>query len=106
MYSQFAPLVDRYLLTNIRKVVADADTFFDSAVLGDPDRWTQNVIERGVADEDNEADYEIIELVAKDAGEIAARRARMLREWESRFTQRPRSERRISSASGMDLLPL
>lgn len=85
MYEQFADLVDRYLITDIKFPVPDADTFFDNEWLGDPKRWTRNVLEQGTADGiNNDADYEIVEYIARDAAEIAARREKLIESWTSR----------------------
>lgn len=50
MYEQFSPFVDRYLITEIQKDVPDADTFFDSKLVGEVDNWTVKVLQRGQAD--------------------------------------------------------
>lgn len=93
MYEQFAALVDRYLITDIKMPVLDADTYFDPTWLGDDDRWTRRVLERGYADGvGNEADFEIVEYIAKDAAEIASRRNAILEKW------RVRSQRSLSAA--------
>ena len=39
IYEQFAPFVDRYLITLVEKEVPDGDTFFNQEPLGDPDAW-------------------------------------------------------------------
>lgn len=107
MYAQFAPMVDRYLITDIGIAVPDADTYFDSTILGEPDRWTRRVIASGRAnDVGDEADYEIVELIAKDAREIAARRQVMLNDWGNRLPTRARLARQASAGGRMDLLPL
>lgn len=107
MYEQFAPLVDRYLITNIRMLVPDADTFFDPTVLGDPDQWLRTVLESGKADgARDEADFEIVELISKNAAEVAARRDKILNRWQDRIPVKPRASRQATSSSRMDLLPL
>lgn len=75
MYNQFAPFVDRYLITVVNKRVRDADTFFNDAIMGDRASWSCNVIEEGRADgAGNEADYTIFEYIALDRVAVVRRR--------------------------------
>lgn len=78
MYEQFAPYVDRYLVTLIQKKVPEADTFFDEADLANPIIWSMKEIGGGKADGvHDEADFEIFEFV-KTASDAAHRRTMAL----------------------------
>lgn len=76
MYEQFAPYVDRYLITRVQKPVPSADTFFDEGMLGDPAGWDLQLVGGGVADgKDDEADFEIFEVSKLDPSSERRRRA-------------------------------
>ena len=75
MYEQFAPYVDRYLITLVQKDVPDGDTFFDQSFLGDPDAWQITELSKVGADSDNEAAFAIFEVLARDPQPFAERRA-------------------------------
>lgn len=66
MYAQFAPYVDRYLITLVEKDVPAGDTFFDQSFLGDPDRWEINQLRRVAAGPSDEAAFSIFEVLARD----------------------------------------
>lgn len=67
MYSQFAPLVDRYLITIVDKVVPDGDAFFDQRIIGDIENWEMQSVKSGVANADgDESNFSIFELVARN----------------------------------------
>lgn len=85
MYEQFAPFVDRYLITRIDKDVPEADAFFRSGWMGDQSDWNSQIIAEGKADGQNdEADFQIWELVPKDPRVIAARRAAAIEAYRRR----------------------
>lgn len=72
MYEQFAPYIDRYLVTEISKPVPDADSWFDSSVFGDTTQWSWKLVGSGLAnDQGDEADYKIYEAKSTKASEIA-----------------------------------
>ena len=78
IYRQFAPYVDRYLVTEVEKLVPDADAFFDERpILAAAGSWHQNLIKSGEADDvGDEASFRIMEYVARDGGKIASARER------------------------------
>lgn len=85
MYEQFAPYVDRYLITMIEKDVPNADTFFRETWLSDQGEWDQRLIAQGDADgEADEAGFAIWEFVAKSARAIAERRAEAIARYQQR----------------------
>lgn len=81
MYEQFSPLVDRYLITEVKKAVLDADTYFSPEIIGDPSEWNHKIRKVGKADGDkDEADFTIFELSSKDPGTYSARRQKIFDE--------------------------
>ena len=74
-YAQFAPLVDRYLITVVDKHVEDADAFLSEAIFGDEANWEKRVLGEypailGV----DEAPFAIYEWVAIDQAHRASMR--------------------------------
>jgi dihydrofolate reductase len=79
IYEQAAPYVDRYLVTEVRKPVPDADRFLSPALFGDLADWRIARIESGTAnDEGDEADFTIFEFLSRRPEAIAQRRAALL----------------------------
>ena len=75
LYEQFAPLVDRTLITIVHKAVPNGDAFFDQGILGDTQNWSVSQIGAGSANADgDEADYEIFEMLAKNPDQRYQRR--------------------------------
>lgn len=84
-YEQFAPLVDRYLITVVEKDVQDADAFLPEGVFGDPDHWTKKTIAEFPAVEGlDEVPFAIYEWTAKDSAERRSRRQAII----DRFTEK------------------
>lgn len=84
-YAQFAPLVDRYLITVVDKAVADADAFLSEEIFGDIDGWTKTTIaEHAATDGTDEAPFKIFEWKAKDAEERANLRAQIISDFQQR----------------------
>jgi dihydrofolate reductase len=85
MYEQFAPYVERYLITKIDKFVPDADTHFREEWLGDPSNWIVSLLEEGKADGDgNEADYKIYEYVSRESVLIRDKREAVFEQYKRR----------------------
>jgi dihydrofolate reductase len=94
MYDQFAPFVDRYLITLVDKVVPDGDTFFCPAF--DPSEWEKISLFAQSADVDNEASFTVFELRNRRSDEIKALRLQAIE--RARFASRaPLRESRPSS---------
>jgi len=76
IYAQFAPYVDRYLITEVRKPVENADSIVSPSLLGAVNDWAIARIESGSADEGagDEADFAIFSLTHRNADTIARRR--------------------------------
>lgn len=107
MYEQFAPFVDRYLITEIALTVTGADTFFNLPELEDSDRWVKKVIGGGRANPPrDEADYTIVEYVARDVGLAAERRREIVDSWRPRESRRGVQRTRWDASGDMLGLPL
>jgi dihydrofolate reductase len=75
VFRQFAPFVDRYLIVDVYKPVPDADAFFDPDIVGDLSNWTISPIAEGEAGGDDEADFRIFELNARNPDAFRVRRS-------------------------------
>ncbi|WP_158703060.1 dihydrofolate reductase [Allosphingosinicella vermicomposti] len=74
MYEQFAPYVDRYLITMVEKGVPNGDTFFDQGLLGNPDNWTLEKIGSAPQSSDDEAAFTIFEISSRTPDDFLKRR--------------------------------
>ena len=74
IYEQFAPFVDRYLITLVEKEVPDGDTFFNQEPLGDPDAWEIRPLLSCPASEADEADFTTFEVLARNPEQFRERR--------------------------------
>ena len=85
MYAQFAPYVDRYLITEIKKDVPDADTWFDGSALGSLADWDRTLLSEGKADGNgDEADFRILEFRSKNAAQIKQARDQKISDFFAR----------------------
>ena len=79
MYEQFAPLVDRYLITVVDKIVDDGDTFFRDSLIGDLLAWRRTEMMLGDANESgDEANFDIFQLVRGQNGDQRAKRQTLM----------------------------
>jgi dihydrofolate reductase len=85
MYEQFAPYVDRYLITEVRKAVPSADTFFRDSIIGDHRDWRWRTLYEGTADPSagDEADFRIFEAVAGDPSRFVQPRNEAIADFSS-----------------------
>lgn len=85
-YSQFAPYVDRYLITVVNSKFPDADAFFDQNILGDDNLWTKKEIDvdRVETESADEYEFQVFELLLKDASQVSARRAALISDHQER----------------------
>lgn len=84
MYEQFAPFVDRYLITKVDKSAPDADTFFSMEELGNSEMWDMNLVASGKANgTTDESDFSIFEFRRRDSSAVE-RRDSVLTRWQSR----------------------
>lgn len=80
MYEQYAPYVDRYLVTVVNKEVPDADTFFREAFFGDQSEWDLSYQGSVPESELDEAPFSIFELTSRRTDEVRERRVRAIEE--------------------------
>ena len=96
LYEQFAPFVDRYLVTLVEKEVPDGDTFFNQEALGDPDAWEIIPLLSCEPSEADEAAFTIFEVLArnpelfKDRRELAIEQGRAAAAGEAEAGSHPR----------------
>lgn len=71
-YEQFAPFVSRYLITVVESRFADADAFFNEAILGNDADWqhTELQVDRLPDANADEFCFSVYELTHRRAGEI------------------------------------
>lgn len=85
MYEQFLPFVDRYLVTEVKKKVPDADTFLPLPVTEEIEAWDRSVIKRGLADgSGDEADFTVWEFVHPNPSASRIRRAQAVAALDNR----------------------
>ena len=104
MYEQFAPFVDRYLVTIIDKDVPDGDAFFDQSLIRDPSTWEQIELKAGQPNAvGDEAAFSIFEYRIRDAeGRRSARQsACSLIERRSKVGTRRASARDVHLSDGL-----
>ncbi|WP_162814833.1 dihydrofolate reductase [Erythrobacter aureus] len=105
-YAQFAPFVDRYLITIVQAKFPDADAFFDQSILGDESLWARKEleVERVVAQGADEFEFQVFELRHKEAMDVAARRNALVSEHQERNhlhkPKRPLARGRSTTESG------
>lgn len=84
-YAQFAPYVDRYLVTVVDKEVVGADAFLSEDIFGDENAWDKAIISEHPAIEGvDEAPFAIFEWTAKDADVRAKLRAALIADVQQR----------------------
>ncbi|KYC32499.1 hypothetical protein A0J57_09470 [Sphingobium sp. 22B] len=85
-YKQFAPFVDRYLITMVDKYVPNADAFFDQKIFDDESNWELNLLDEvPLSSEEDEAPFKIFEMLHKRPLEVQARRAEVIKVYKSKF---------------------
>lgn len=86
IYQQFAPLVDRYLVTVVHGRFPDADAFFDEGVFGSEDVWERSevVVERFDEPSSDEFDFQVFEFKHKNAEQISSRREKIVTEFRAK----------------------
>ncbi|MBX7482326.1 dihydrofolate reductase [Qipengyuania qiaonensis] len=85
-YSQFAPYVDRYLLTIVNARFPLADAFFDQSIFGEESDWDRREleVERVPSEGADEFDFQVFELKHKASNEVEARRAKIVADFQRR----------------------
>ena len=100
MYEQFAPFVDRYLVTVIDKVVESGDAFFDHSIISNETDWNVEGIASGAANEQgDEANFEIFEVTSRHSEQRQALRLAKIKGWNSQCaaTHRRRAARETAT---------
>ncbi|RYE96718.1 MAG: diacylglycerol kinase [Oxalobacteraceae bacterium] len=97
MYSQFHDFVDRYLITIVDKPVADGDAFFDLSPFHQPSEWAVNRVVSRTQGENDEAPYEIFELISRHADDRRARREEAVTSMRAKRMDRASGTRRPRS---------
>jgi dihydrofolate reductase len=99
VYEQFAPYVDRYLITVVDKEVPDADAFLSDSIFGDPADWDKKTLaNHPMTDGIDEASFSVFEWVARDNDQRRALRDSLVYDYSSRITKRP-ARRRTTGTS-------
>lgn len=105
-YKQFAPFVDRYLITVVDAVFPNADAFFDQRVIGDEEIWDSREIEVEKVDGVGADEYEFrtIELILKNKAPAAQARAEAIDGFRRRnhFLQRKAVQAKFRSGANLD----
>jgi dihydrofolate reductase len=100
MYSQFHDVVDRYLITIVDKSVPDGDAFFDLSLFDQPSEWSVNRVVNRTQGENDEASYEIFELVSRQADERRVRREEAVASLRAKRIEKAGGTRRSRNAQG------
>jgi dihydrofolate reductase len=75
MYEQFVPYVDRYLITDVDKVVDNGDTYFSKEIFNPIENWKIDLKSEGFPNSDgDEAAFKTYELNAKSSTTYESRR--------------------------------
>jgi dihydrofolate reductase len=105
-FSEFAPFVDRYLLTIVNGNFPEADTFLDPKLLEPAEDWIRQevAIERFDDPEADEYEFTVLELRHRDPGKFCdARRAALAKYIESNhFLKRKALRERAKQGYGLD----
>ncbi|WP_209349166.1 dihydrofolate reductase [Pontixanthobacter sp. CEM42] len=100
-YGQFAPLVDRYLVTIVDYEVPDADAFLDPNILDTFEKWGPTLISETSASSDNdEHNFAIYEFCAPDHEERQAKRLELIDSFRSAI-KKPKNHKRAAKAPGL-----
>jgi len=89
MYEQFAPFVDRYLITDVEKIVENGDTFFRRALIGDPSLWSVTRVLSGDASfAGDESPFVTYELKLKDSSVVEKRKREIIQSYADRLLRK------------------
>lgn len=87
-YREFAPLVDRYLVTVVDHEVEDADAYLANDVLAEMRQWDRREIARYPSDPDrDDYSFSVYELVAPDAERRAVERETRIAKLRSKISR-------------------
>lgn len=106
IYEQFAPLVDRYLITIVEKAVPHADAFFRESIIGDLEQW--NVRELTDVRRDpaiDDSDFSIVLAEHKRSEVISQRRDQQVAEYQARLKPRHPARTRANGSENFRIAP-
>jgi dihydrofolate reductase len=85
-YKQFAPFVDRYLITIVSARFPNADAFFDQGIFGDEKLWEKCPVKVDRVDDaaGDEFEFQVFELRLRDPTIASERREALIGEQRSR----------------------
>ena len=85
-YRQFAPYVDRYLITVVGARFPNADAFFDQTILGDEREWAKAEVSVERVDQEgaDQFDFQVFELTHLDSAAVSERRSALLERFHAR----------------------
>ena len=83
-YTQFAPFVDRYLITIVNSRFADADAFFSEEVIGDDKTWVSRSLQVERAENGDEFDFTVVELTHRNPEMVREARRKMIADFEDK----------------------
>jgi dihydrofolate reductase len=90
-YKQFAPYVERYLITIVKKEVRDADAFFDESIFRLEDDWEWKKIDNiKWSPSVDDAEFDIFEVIHKRSLEIREKRNDVISEYLAKNPGRAR----------------
>ena len=101
-YSQFAPLVDRYLVTIVDHEVPQADAYVADDILSDLTKWSRDEIAKypaTVGQDDHP--FAVYEIWAPDADARATKRAELITSYRAKVakSQKPKAHKRNAPSS-------
>lgn len=93
-YKQFAPYVDRYLVTVVEKDVPDADAFFDQSIFSNEEDWNWRKIEEvKYSPDQDEVPFQVFEMLHKRPADISSAREELMADYVSRIFGRSKKGR-------------
>lgn len=99
-YSQFAPLVDRYLVTIVDYEVPGADAFLDESILASIQAWGPTKLSDTSAQEGiDEYAFSIYEVPAPDAEQRSAERTALIEQYAEQL-KRPKRRKPTKRGEG------
>jgi len=107
-YEQFAPYVDRYLVTEVDHIVPDADAYISESILGDIGNWNRSDVREFQAEAGKDQfSFSMYEVRADDTDERRELRRELFRQYSEQIRTKPgRSSYRRTSSSGAKQLSL
>ena len=85
-YSEFAPFVDRYLITVVKGRFPEADAYFNKEIFGEEGNWDlrEVEVERNTASDADDYDFHVIELLHRHPEKVELARQESTRNFRDR----------------------